>query len=185
MWTTRQGQKSRSECACTTVWPCSGLVDAAMLCCKLKGEVRLHCMRPAKCCAAAPHAGGPVAHRPPLHPSSAPHVAVAVLTLPLAFVFPPHRYREKREPSPWRDRPIEESLKLFDDMRRGLVDEGQATLRMKVRRRTRGGGGGVEVGVGGLLPPGYAPCGPALAVSGRWGHCWCRNARAASPGVLW
>ncbi len=42
------------------------------------------------------------------------------------------RSREKREPSPWRNRPIEESLKLFEDMRRGLVDEGKATLRMKV-----------------------------------------------------
>ncbi len=40
--------------------------------------------------------------------------------------------REKREGSPWRDRPIEESLVLFDDMRRGLVDEGTATLRMKM-----------------------------------------------------
>lgn len=33
--------------------------------------------------------------------------------------------------SPWRDRPIEESLKLFEDMRRGLIEEGKATLRMK------------------------------------------------------
>ena len=40
--------------------------------------------------------------------------------------------REKREASPWRDRPIEESLCLFEDMRRGLVDEGKATLRMKM-----------------------------------------------------
>ena len=40
--------------------------------------------------------------------------------------------REKREGSPWRDRPIEESLALFEDMRRGLVDEGTATLRMKM-----------------------------------------------------
>ena len=39
--------------------------------------------------------------------------------------------REKREPSPWRDRPKEESLKLFEDMRKGLVDEGNATLRMR------------------------------------------------------
>ena len=39
--------------------------------------------------------------------------------------------REKREPSPWRDRPVAESLALFEDMRRGLVDEGKATLRMK------------------------------------------------------
>lgn len=33
--------------------------------------------------------------------------------------------------SPWRDRPISESLKLFDDMRRGLIEEGKATLRLK------------------------------------------------------
>ena len=37
--------------------------------------------------------------------------------------------RERREPSPWRDRLVEESLRLFEDMRRGLVDEGKATLR--------------------------------------------------------
>lgn len=37
--------------------------------------------------------------------------------------------REAKTPSPWRDRPPEESLKLFEDMRRGLVDEGKATLR--------------------------------------------------------
>ena len=42
------------------------------------------------------------------------------------------RSREKREPSPWRDRSVEESLRLFEDMRRGLVDEGQATLRCLV-----------------------------------------------------
>lgn len=40
-------------------------------------------------------------------------------------------YRQKRIPSPWRNRPIEESLKLFEDMRRGLIDEGKAILRMK------------------------------------------------------
>ena len=34
-------------------------------------------------------------------------------------------------PSPWRERPIEESLRLFDDMRKGKIDEGVATLRMK------------------------------------------------------
>ena len=33
--------------------------------------------------------------------------------------------------SPWRDRPVEESLRLFDDMRKGKFDEGAATLRMK------------------------------------------------------
>ncbi|KAF9593838.1 hypothetical protein IFM89_025623 [Coptis chinensis] len=40
-------------------------------------------------------------------------------------------YREKKMNSPWRDRPREESLKLFNDMRRGLIEEGKATLRMK------------------------------------------------------
>lgn len=35
-------------------------------------------------------------------------------------------------PSPWRERPIEESLKLFQDMKEGLMEEGEATLRMKV-----------------------------------------------------
>ncbi|GER44402.1 glutamine--tRNA ligase [Striga asiatica] len=40
-------------------------------------------------------------------------------------------YREKKMNSPWRDRPIEESLKLFDDMKKGLIEEGKATLRMK------------------------------------------------------
>ncbi|CAJ1977513.1 unnamed protein product [Sphenostylis stenocarpa] len=40
-------------------------------------------------------------------------------------------YREKKLNSPWRDRPISESLKLFEDMRNGLVEEGKATLRMK------------------------------------------------------
>lgn len=34
-------------------------------------------------------------------------------------------------PSPYRTRPIEESLKLFADMRKGKFDEGEATLRMK------------------------------------------------------
>ncbi|KAL0380778.1 UNVERIFIED_CONTAM: Glutamine--tRNA ligase, cytoplasmic [Sesamum angustifolium] len=40
-------------------------------------------------------------------------------------------YREKKMNSPWRDRPIEESLKLFDDMKNGMIEEGKATLRMK------------------------------------------------------
>lgn len=35
-------------------------------------------------------------------------------------------------PSPWRDRPIEENLQLFQDMKNGKIDEGKATLRMKV-----------------------------------------------------
>jgi len=35
-------------------------------------------------------------------------------------------------PSPWRERPIEESLQLFEDMKNGLFDEGTATMRMKL-----------------------------------------------------
>lgn len=35
-------------------------------------------------------------------------------------------------PSPWRDRPTSENIKLFEDMKRGKIDEGAATLRMKV-----------------------------------------------------
>ncbi|XP_066933052.1 glutamine--tRNA ligase-like [Clytia hemisphaerica] len=34
-------------------------------------------------------------------------------------------------PSPWRERPISESLRLFEDMKNGKLDEGEATLRMK------------------------------------------------------
>ncbi|XP_972452.2 probable glutamine--tRNA ligase [Tribolium castaneum] len=36
------------------------------------------------------------------------------------------------QPSPWRDRPVEESLQLFQDMKNGKIDEGAATLRMKI-----------------------------------------------------
>ncbi|XP_035014534.1 glutamine--tRNA ligase [Hippoglossus stenolepis] len=35
-------------------------------------------------------------------------------------------------PSPWKDRPIEESLVLFERMKKGLYAEGEATLRMKM-----------------------------------------------------
>lgn len=34
--------------------------------------------------------------------------------------------------SPWRDRPAEESLALFEKMRTGQMDEGKATLRLKM-----------------------------------------------------
>lgn len=40
-------------------------------------------------------------------------------------------YREKKMNSPWRDRPIAESLNHFDEMKRGMIEEGKATLRMK------------------------------------------------------
>ncbi|XP_055630754.1 probable glutamine--tRNA ligase isoform X2 [Toxorhynchites rutilus septentrionalis] len=36
------------------------------------------------------------------------------------------------EPSKWRNRPVEENLRLFEDMKKGKIDEGAATLRMKV-----------------------------------------------------
>ena len=39
--------------------------------------------------------------------------------------------RDARRDSPWRDRPVEESVRIFDEMRRGLWDEGSATLRMR------------------------------------------------------
>ncbi|XP_065673354.1 glutamine--tRNA ligase isoform X2 [Hydra vulgaris] len=35
-------------------------------------------------------------------------------------------------PSPWRDRPVSESLQLFEDMKKGKFDEGGAMLRMKM-----------------------------------------------------
>ncbi|XP_002131102.2 glutamine--tRNA ligase-like [Ciona intestinalis] len=34
-------------------------------------------------------------------------------------------------PSPWRNRPISESVALFEDMRKGKLDEGSTTIRMK------------------------------------------------------
>ncbi|CAI4226497.1 unnamed protein product [Auanema sp. JU1783] len=34
--------------------------------------------------------------------------------------------------SPWRERPVEESLQLFEDMKNGKFDEGEATLRLKL-----------------------------------------------------
>jgi len=43
--------------------------------------------------------------------------------------------RERGEASPWRDRPAEESARLFEDMRRGLLAEGEATLRMRMDHR--------------------------------------------------
>jgi len=39
--------------------------------------------------------------------------------------------REQRSDSPWRDRPVAESLRLFEEMRRGMWPEGSASLRMK------------------------------------------------------
>ncbi|KAL8120847.1 hypothetical protein AgCh_017864 [Apium graveolens] len=41
------------------------------------------------------------------------------------------KYREKKLNSPFRDREVAESLKLFDEMKQGLIAEGKATLRLK------------------------------------------------------
>ena len=76
-------------------------------------------------------------------PAYLPTCLPACLTACLHVLVCERRSREKREPSPWRDRPVEESLKLFDDMRRGLVDEGGATLRMRVRGKSGRAGGRV------------------------------------------
>lgn len=40
--------------------------------------------------------------------------------------------REAREGSPYRDRPVQESLDLFAEMTAGNVAEGAATLRLKM-----------------------------------------------------
>lgn len=61
--------------------------------------------------------------------------AVDLIKKDLAYVC--HQKSEEMKgfnppPSPWRDRPIAESLQLFQDMKDGLIDEGEATLRMKL-----------------------------------------------------
>lgn len=40
-------------------------------------------------------------------------------------------YRNEQKESPYRNRPVEESLRLFEEMKAGLYDEGKMTLRMK------------------------------------------------------
>eukprot|EP00177_Eucheuma_denticulatum_P006236 GFKZ01011376.1.p1 GENE.GFKZ01011376.1~~GFKZ01011376.1.p1 ORF type:complete len:787 (-),score=112.62 GFKZ01011376.1:589-2949(-) len=42
------------------------------------------------------------------------------------------RDRKDGVESPWRNRPMEENLRLFADMRKGKYGEGEATLRMKI-----------------------------------------------------
>lgn len=61
--------------------------------------------------------------------------AVKLITKGLAYVC--HQKSEEMKgfnppPSPWRERPVEENLKLFEAMKNGLIDEGDATLRMKI-----------------------------------------------------
>ena len=62
-------------------------------------------------------------------------LAIVLIKKNLAYVC--HQKNEEIKginppPSPWRDRPISESLKLFDDMKKGKINEGDATLRMKL-----------------------------------------------------
>lgn len=60
--------------------------------------------------------------------------AVELIKRNLAYIChqKPHELRGfNPPPSPWRDRPIEENLTLFRDMRMGKFDEGTASLRMK------------------------------------------------------
>uniref|UniRef100_A0A1A9WRW2 Probable glutamine--tRNA ligase n=1 Tax=Glossina brevipalpis TaxID=37001 RepID=A0A1A9WRW2_9MUSC len=61
--------------------------------------------------------------------------AVILIRKGLAYVC--HQNAEEMKgfnpkPSEWRDRPIEESLQLFNDMKNGKIDEGAATLRLKI-----------------------------------------------------
>jgi glutaminyl-tRNA synthetase len=42
-----------------------------------------------------------------------------------------HQSRQNNTESPWRNRLVSENLRLFEEMRRGVWDEGTATLRMK------------------------------------------------------
>ncbi|KAL7060482.1 hypothetical protein AAHC03_010028 [Spirometra sp. Aus1] len=60
--------------------------------------------------------------------------ALKLIDLDLAYVC--HQRPEELKgfnppPSPWRNRPIEESRQLFIDMKNGKIEEGAATLRMK------------------------------------------------------
>jgi glutaminyl-tRNA synthetase len=43
-----------------------------------------------------------------------------------------HEFRRNKLPSPYRTRPIEESLKMFEGMKNGLYEEGQVSLRLKI-----------------------------------------------------
>lgn len=61
----------------------------------------------------------------------------AVLLIEKGLAYVCHQKAEELKgfnppPSPWRERPIAESLQLFEDMKRGKIDEGAATLRLKL-----------------------------------------------------
>jgi len=46
------------------------------------------------------------------------------------------KFREEKRNSPFRDRPINESLKLFEGMKKGKFEEGSKTLRMKMNMQS-------------------------------------------------
>ncbi|XP_017104443.2 probable glutamine--tRNA ligase [Drosophila bipectinata] len=61
----------------------------------------------------------------------------AVLLIKKGLAYVCHQKAEELKgfnppPSPWRERPTAESLQLFEDMKRGKIDEGAATLRLKL-----------------------------------------------------
>lgn len=61
--------------------------------------------------------------------------AVVLIKKNLAYVC--HQKAEELKgfnppPSPWRERSVDESLQLFEDMKHGKIDEGAATLRLKL-----------------------------------------------------
>ncbi|KAH8330766.1 hypothetical protein KR067_007304 [Drosophila pandora] len=61
----------------------------------------------------------------------------AVLLIKKGLAYVCHQKAEELKgfnppPSPWRERPIAESLQLFEDMKRGKIDEGAATLRLNL-----------------------------------------------------
>lgn len=61
----------------------------------------------------------------------------AVLLIRKGFAYVCHQSADDMKgfnppPSPWRERPIDENLQLFEDMKNGKIDEGKATLRMKI-----------------------------------------------------
>ena len=43
-----------------------------------------------------------------------------------------NEFRSKSLPSPHRNRPVEESLRMFENMRRGMYEEGKVSLRLKI-----------------------------------------------------
>uniref|UniRef100_A0A0A9YX86 glutamine--tRNA ligase n=2 Tax=Lygus hesperus TaxID=30085 RepID=A0A0A9YX86_LYGHE len=61
----------------------------------------------------------------------------AIKLIKLGHAYVCHQKQEEMQgfnppPSPYRNRSVEENLKLFDDMKKGKFEEGECTLRMKI-----------------------------------------------------